>query len=96
MTFRAATAAAPPVDGVIAVCGDVPPELDPVALARVPAALIAHGARDEWYTAQKFDADVRRLGDAGVRVRPVPFEGAHEWSDDVTRSVSVFLNELQR
>ena len=92
MTFRAA-AAAGRVDGVIAVGGDVPPELDAAALAQIPAALVCRGARDEFYAPATFDNDVRRLREAGADVRPVLFEGAHEWSDDVVRAASVFLHE---
>jgi predicted esterase len=93
MTFRAATAALHPVDGVIAVGGDVPPELDAVVLARVRSALVCRGARDDWYTADKFDNDVRRLREAGAAVRPLAFDGGHEWSDDVVRAASLFLSE---
>jgi len=94
MTFRAATAAPRPVDGVIAVGGDVPPELDAAALARVKSALVCRGARDEWYTTDKFDDDVRRLREAGAAVRPLAFDGGHEWSDHVGRAASLFLDEL--
>jgi len=93
MTFRAAAAAAGRIDGVIAVGGDVPPELDAAALARVPAALVCRGARDEFYAPATFDNDVRRLREAGAEVRPLLFEGAHEWSEDVARAASVFLHE---
>jgi len=94
MMFRAAAAAATPVDGVMAVGGDVPPELDRAALARVRAALVCRGARDEWYTSATFDNDVRRLRDAGTDVRPLLFEAGHEWSADVVRAASLFLHEL--
>jgi predicted esterase len=94
MMFRAAAAAARPVDGVMAVGGDVPPELDRAALARVRAALVCRGARDEWYTPATFDNDVRRLRDAGTDVRPLLFEAGHEWSDDVVQAASLFLHEL--
>ena len=93
MTFRAVAAAPQPVNGVIAVGGDVPPELDAAALARVPSALVCRGQRDEWYTTDKFDSDVRRLREAGATVRPLAFDGGHEWSDDVVRAASLFLNE---
>jgi predicted esterase len=94
MMFRAAAAAARPVDGVMAVGGDVPPELDRAALARVRVALVCRGARDEWYTSATFDNDVRRLREAGTVVRPLLFEAGHEWSDDVVRAASLFLHEL--
>jgi predicted esterase len=93
MMFRAATASVRRVDGVIAVGGDVPPELDTAALLRVHEALVCHGTRDEWYTAEKFGRDVQRLRDAEVTVRPLEFDGGHEWSDQVVRAASAFLEE---
>ncbi len=94
MMFRAAAAAAKPVDGVVAVGGDVPPELERAALARVRVALVCRGMRDEWYTSATFDNDVRRLRDAGTDVRPLLFEAGHEWSGDVVGAMSLFLHEL--
>jgi predicted esterase len=96
MTFRAAAAAPQRVDGVIAVGGDIPPELDAAALARVGAALVCRGERDDWYTAEKFDNDLRRLREAGAAVRPFVFGGGHEWSDDVLRAAGAFLDESHR
>jgi predicted esterase len=93
MMFRAAAASSRPVDGVIAVGGDVPPELGPAVLARVRQALVCHGARDEWYTEAIFGRDVQRLREAGVTVRPLEFGGGHEWSDEVVQAASLFLDE---
>ena len=93
MVYRVAAAAPRPVDGVIAVGGDVPPELDAAALARVPSALVCRGERDEWYTTDKFDNDIGRLREAGVAVRPLAFDGGHEWADEVISAASLFLNE---
>ena len=93
MMFRAAAASSRPVDGVIAVGGDVPPELGPAVLARVRRALVCHGARDEWYTEAIFGRDVQRLREAGVTVRPLEFGGGHEWSDAVVQAASLFLDE---
>jgi predicted esterase len=95
MTFRAATASSRSVDGVVAVGGDVPPELDASLLARVPAALVCRGARDEWYTSAAFENDVRRLRGAGTDVRPLAFDGGHEWSDEVVREAALFLRGRQ-
>jgi len=93
MTFRAASASSRPVAGVIAVGGDVPPELDTAALGRTRTALVCHGARDEWYTAAIFSKDLDRLRSAGVDVRPLDFAGGHEWSDEVVRASADFLRE---
>jgi predicted esterase len=93
MTFRAAAATSRTVAGVIAVGGDVPPELEATALGRVKSALVCHGARDEWYTAEIFARDVGRLREADVRVTSLDFQGGHEWSADVATAASAFLRE---
>jgi predicted esterase len=94
MTFRAAAASPDAISGVIAVGGDVPPEIDAASLRRVGRVLVCHGARDEWYTQAVFDRDVQRLRDAGVAVTRLDFDGGHEWSDAVVESASAFLREL--
>src|SRR5229473_1497765 len=48
MAFRAACSSERRVSGIVAAGGDVPPELGREALARVGAALILRGQRDEW------------------------------------------------
>jgi predicted esterase len=92
MMFRAAAARS--VDGVVAVGGDVPPEIEPSALTRVRRALVCRGARDEWYTAEVFTRDVERLRDARVNVESLNFAGGHEWSAEVVEAASAFLREL--
>jgi predicted esterase len=81
------------VAGVIAVGGDVPPELHGAALTRIRSALVCHGAHDQWYTGETFTKDVARLRGAGVNVRAVDFAGGHEWSDEVVRAAGEFLRE---
>ncbi len=93
MTFRAAAASSRALAGVVAVGGDVPPELDRATLSRVPAVLICRGVRDEWYTTAKFDGDIGRLRAAGCAVTPVAFDGGHEWSLAVLQAASAFLGE---
>ena len=93
MMFRAAAAATRPLSGVVAVGGDVPPELEAASLSRIPAALIARGARDEWYTTAKFDTDIGRLRAAGAAVTPLAFDGGHEWSEPVIQAASAFLRD---
>ena len=91
MAFRAA--AAGHGRRVIAVGGDVPPELDAPALARIPAVLLARGSRDAWYSEQMFDADEQRLRAAGVRVEAIALDAEHEWTDEFSRAAAVFLQE---
>jgi predicted esterase len=96
MTFRAAAASARTVDGVIAVGGDVPPELDAAAIGRVRQILVCHGTRDEFYTDAIFDRDVQRLRASNAGVTPLTFDGGHEWSDAVVEAASLFLREQWR
>jgi len=93
MAFRAAVTATRGVAGVVVVGGDIPPELTPNALQRLPAALIARGASDEWYTKDKFADDERRLRDCSVSVRALVFNAGHEWSSEVVAAASDFLRE---
>lgn len=88
MAFRAATHFE---GGVIAVGGDVPPELAPDALKRLPGALLVRGASDEWYTKEKFAADEKRLRGSSGNARAVEFNGGHEWSGDVASAAAAFL-----
>jgi len=96
MTFRAAAASTRPVAGVVAVGGDVPPELDAASLAAVRTALVCHGRTDDWYTAAIFAKDLQRLRDAGVSVTPLDFAGGHEWSADVAQAAAAFLRTHRR
>jgi predicted esterase len=93
MAFRAAAASARPVAAVIAVGGDVPPELDRAALAHIPAVLICRGQTDPLYAPATFTNDVARLRDARVTVTPFEFDGGHEWAGDMLRAASTFLQE---
>jgi len=93
-SFRTAAGRRSPVGGVIALGGDVPPELDANALSHVRAALIGRGNNDEWYTARKLAADERRLREAGVRVDVFLFDAAHEWTPEFSRAATRFLNSI--
>src|SRR5262249_3897863 len=86
MTFRAAAASTLPVLGVVTVGGDVPPELDRAALGRIGRALVCHGARDEWYIAENFQEDGRRLRDAGVACALLEFDVGLGRSANVLRN----------
>jgi predicted esterase len=94
MAFRGAVNAASSVAGVIAVGGDVPPELTPCALQRVSAALIARGTSDDWYTEEQFTKDEHRLRQCSVNVRALNLNSGHEWSTDLFPAASQFLQEV--
>jgi predicted esterase len=91
MAFRAAAACPYPVGGLIAVGGDIPPELDRGALGCLGHALLCRGARDNWYTEEKFAGDQARLRDAVVGLNALQYDGGHEWTDEVARAASRFI-----
>ena len=93
MAFRAAASAVQRPAGVIAVGGDVPPELGPDALRHIAAALICRGAGDTLYSAEQFASDIRRLQESGVRVHALEFGGTHEWSREVIEAAALFLGD---
>ncbi len=91
MAFRAALQGRRTAAGVIAVGGDVPPELLFDRALRFPPLVLARGTRDDWLTQAKFDADVASLTARSVSVRPFVYEGAHEWNEAVSSAAGEFL-----
>lgn len=95
MAFRCATGLSRPVDGVIALGGDLPPELDASALSRIRTVLLARGTRDEWYTAEKMASDERRLRAAGVKVQILSFDAGHEWTAEFNQAATRYLQSVR-
>lgn len=94
MAFRAGVLGARTADAVVALGGDVPPELledRPISLPRV---LLARGARDEWYGAEKLQADQARLRSRGVNVETLTFDGGHAWHTDFAAAAAAVLRAL--
>jgi dienelactone hydrolase len=81
MAWRAASAL--PCNGVVAIGGDLPPDVQPP----FPRALICRGQGDEWYTAAKLADDLARHPQAESFVHP----GGHEFTDDVRARVGEWL-----
>ncbi len=89
MAYRAA--ATVPSRGLVALAGDVPPEVD---VRRLPPVLIGRGRGDTWYDEAKMSADLERLAAAGVPVETCVFEGGHEWTGEFRRAVAGFLARI--
>ena len=94
MAWRAAVLGRRRAEGVIAVGGDIPPELKDVPAENFPIALVAGGTRDEWYTDAKVAADIAMLEEKAVPFGSVRYDGGHEWTDDVGRETGKFLAAL--
>ncbi|HEY0875546.1 MAG TPA: hypothetical protein VGD94_18860, partial [Vicinamibacterales bacterium] len=94
MAFRAAVRGARHANGVVAVGGDVPPELLADAGAVFPPVLLLRGRQDDWYTASKLEADLAALETRGVPARATTCEGGHEWNDAVSLAAAAFITGL--
>ena len=94
MAFRAAVRGAVPAAGIIAVGGDVPPELLEGPDTRFPPTLLIRGARDDWYTQEKFDADVAALAARGAALTSLVLDAGHEWTPEVAAATGKFLQRL--
>ena len=94
MAYRAAVRGRFSATAVIAVGGDVPPELLTATGKVFPPVLIIRGTRDEWYTEAKLNADVTALRDRGTRVTPIVCDAGHEWSSLVIDHTDEFLRSL--
>jgi predicted esterase len=94
MAFRAAVQGRRRAAGIIAVGGDVPPELAQDPRVTFPFVFIARGRRDEWLTAEQFRADLNAMAARGGRVRAHEFDGGHDWDDSVALAAADFLESL--
>ena len=94
MAYRAALRVGQACRGIIALAGDVPPELQSAPDAAWPPVLIGRGRLDEWYTREKMDADLAFLEGAGVPATPRVFDGGHEWTDEFRADAGRFLAGL--
>lgn len=92
MAYRAAVAQPPGTTGVVAVGGDIPPELDSPMLGRLKSTLVARGMRDHHYPAEKMDGDLRRLAEARVPTCTYTFDGGHLWVDTLAPRIRAFLS----
>ena len=91
---RRAARRARKADAVLALGGDVPPELLADEGVRFPRVLLARGAGDEWYAPDKLLADEAALQRRGARVETLTFDGAHEWTRDFASRVADILASL--
>ena len=94
MAYRAAARGGHPCRGLIALGGDMPPDVADDASAQLPPVLVARGQRDEWFTDEKMRRDLERLAARGARARALVFDGGHEWGEAFFPAAGTFLDEV--
>jgi predicted esterase len=102
MAYRAAVRGRHGAAGIVALAGDIPPELKTEAqraagspgarqTTRWPPVLIGVGTNERWYVPDEVEADVAFLRAADVTHEVIRFEGGHEWTDEFREHVSLWL-----
>jgi predicted esterase len=92
MAYRAAAHLS--ADGLIILAADVPPDVANRSSLRLPPVLLGRGTADQWYTADKHDADQVTLQRLGVDVQSCVFDGGHEWAPAFRDAVSAYLGRF--
>ncbi|HSY48376.1 MAG TPA: phospholipase [Thermoanaerobaculia bacterium] len=90
MAYRAAAGSA--ASGLIALGGDAPPELLE-SQQRLPPVLIGRGTREEWYTEEKLQKDLKFLSEV-TTVSTCVYDGGHEWTDEFRVAAGEFLARI--
>lgn len=88
--YRAGLAGGRACAGILALGGDLPPDVAARAAA-LPPVLIGRGSDDPWYSAEALAHDVTRLEAAGVRYTVCEFAGGHEWAPTFVAAASAWL-----
>ena len=96
MAYRAALSGARPASGIIALAGDIPPELktDAATSHPWPKVLIGVGKTEQWYSGAKLDEDLAFLSARGINHSVVRFDGGHEWTEEFRDAAGAFLAAL--
>ena len=93
MAFRAAVSSTVLPVAVVAVGGDVPPEIQPETIKRLSGAMLCRGVSDPYYGNEKFRDDEARLIGAGVNALVLEFEGGHVWPHELDGILSRFMRD---
>ena len=91
MAYRAALRTSVRAAGIIALAGDIPPDVKDVLSTSWPPVLIGVGDREEWYAGDKLESDLTWLRERGIRHDLVRFSGGHEWTDEFRAAAGLFL-----
>jgi predicted esterase len=95
MAYRAGVLGRHHPSGIIALGGDIPPDLRDRRDRSWPSVLIGAGATDFWYTPAKVATDV-----AFLESQEIPFDiarvgGGHEWTDEFREAAGAWLARVR-
>ncbi len=92
MAFRAAVTSTILPVAVVAVGGDVPPEIQPAAMQRLSGSMLCRGASDAYYSNEKLRDNEARLTGAGVNTRVLEYDGGHVWPHELGGILPRFMS----
>ena len=96
MAYRAGLLGRRRCAAIVAVSGDVPPELKASPAREWPRVLAMTGSRDEWYTPAPLEDDLTFLRSVRPDAQSLVLEGAHEWTDAVAHALGQLLGDIDR
>ena len=96
MAYRAALCGRYQAAGVVALAGDVPPDVKALTARRWPRVLLGAGVQDTWYTAGMLAADEQFLASRDVERQIVRFDGGHDWTDAFRLTAGRWLEAFLR
>jgi predicted esterase len=94
MAFRAAVRAGHACDGVLALGGDIPPEILTDPSITWPPVVLGRGNEDEHYALETFARDAALLERVGALAARATFAGGHEWSREFCAAAGEFLADV--
>jgi len=95
MAWRATACGGHPCHGLIALAGDVPPEVAAGEHPALPPVLLGRGVADGWYDKGKMQADLAVLERLGAEVTHCVFQGGHDWTDEFFAAAGEFLRRVE-
>lgn len=95
MAYRAAAGCGYACHGIIALAGDVPPDVAARELPQAPSVLLGRGSEDTWYDEEKMGKDLAALAKKGMEVEACNFAGGHVWADAFYEAAGAFLTRLR-
>lgn len=91
MAYRAAAFAGIDAAGLVALAGDVPPDVLATGMRGFPALLIGTGESDAWYTPARLETDRSQLEALGLAPETLVFAGGHVWEETFAAAAGAFL-----
>jgi len=91
MAYRTAARCGQKVDAMVALAGDVPPELRNGGWDTRPAVLIGRGDGEQWYSEEKLADDLAALAALEIEAEVCRFPGGHEWAPAFVERAREFL-----